>query len=38
VKARRNDLEKNFDSEVFEPGKVRFDNPKKRWQYAFLNE
>jgi hypothetical protein len=24
-----------FDPEAFEPGKVRFDNPKKRWQYAF---
>jgi hypothetical protein len=23
-----------FDSEKFDPVKVRFDNPKKRWEYA----
>ena len=27
-----------FDPKAFEPGKVRFDNPKKRWQMYFQNE
>jgi hypothetical protein len=27
-----------FDPEAFEPGKVRFDNPKKRLQMYFQNE
>ncbi len=25
----------SFDPEEFEPGKVRFDNPRKRWRMAF---
>ncbi|HBB91360.1 MAG: hypothetical protein A2X22_09830 [Bacteroidetes bacterium GWF2_49_14] len=27
---------KNWDPEVFHPDQVRFDNPYKRWVYAFL--
>ena len=27
-----------FDPEAFEPRKVRFDNPKKRWQMSFQNK
>lgn len=27
---------KKFDSESFSLGAVRFDNPKKRWEYAFI--
>ena len=25
----------DFEPESFDPGKVRFDNPRKRWEYAF---
>lgn len=25
----------NFQPEFFDPNKVRFDDPKKRWKYAF---
>ena len=28
----------DWDPKRFEPDKVRFDNPYKRWQYAFLNK
>jgi hypothetical protein len=28
---------KEWDPKRFDPDKVRFDNPYKRWQYAFLN-
>lgn len=27
---------KKFDSEAFSHSEVRFDNPKKRWEYAFI--
>ena len=27
---------KKFDSEAFNSEDVRFDNPKKRWEYAFI--
>jgi hypothetical protein len=26
-----------WDPKRFDPDKVNFDNPYKRWQYAFLN-
>jgi len=29
---------KDWDPKYFDPDKVRFDNPYKRWQYAFLNK
>jgi hypothetical protein len=27
-----------FDPEVFDPRKVKFDNPKRRWDFAFGGE
>ncbi len=31
-------LDSNFDPERFQPEAVRFDNPKKRWKYAFQGQ
>jgi len=28
----------SFDPELFDPKKVKFDNPKKRWNIAFREE
>jgi hypothetical protein len=27
-----------FDAEAFDPARVRFDNPKKRWRIAFSDQ
>ena len=29
---------KDWDPEKFNPGEVRFDNPYKRWEKAFLEK
>jgi hypothetical protein len=29
---------KDWDPEKFDPGSIRFDNPYKRWKYAFLEK
>ena len=29
---------REFEPEAFDPARVRFDNPKKRWDIAFLGE
>ena len=28
----------NFEPEAFDPAKIRFDNPKKRWKTAFKGD